>query len=235
MKLLITAVLGVAACGGSTTPPTAQPTPPTPPPQIAPAIAPIDIVVVLDMSKSMEETDVPPDRLAATKQAIRQFIATTERDRIGIVIYGFEAKLRSPLSTDTTLLDKSVADLVIGDVQEYGTALGDGLALAVAQLRASTAKHKAVVMLGDGELNVVREFDADQASAAAKSLGVVVHTILVGNQQPYFGASADPKSLTSIAATTGGTFYRATDQASFDHALHDIREKLDATARATTK
>src|SRR5439155_25631909 len=100
----------------------------------------IDIVIVVDMSKSMEETDmgVPGrsvDRLDAAQRVIRRFLRRTKNDRIGLVIFGQQAMLQCPLTQDTKVLEQIVADLAIGDVPELGTAIGDGLALALSQLR----------------------------------------------------------------------------------------------------
>ncbi|HEY5947603.1 MAG TPA: VWA domain-containing protein, partial [Kofleriaceae bacterium] len=105
----------------------------------------IDIVLVVDMSKSMEETDMPRDRMDAAQRVIRRFLRRNKNDRIGLVIFGQQAMLQCPLTHDSKMLEKIVADLVIGDVPELGTAIGDGLALGVAQLRRSDAKSKVVI------------------------------------------------------------------------------------------
>src|SRR6185295_18069015 len=88
----------------------------------------IDIVIVMDMSKSMEETDMPRDRMDAAQRVIRRFLRRNHNDRIGLVIFGQQSMLQCPLTHDTKILEKIVADLVIGDVPELGTAIGDGLA-----------------------------------------------------------------------------------------------------------
>jgi Ca-activated chloride channel homolog len=97
----------------------------------------IDIMIVFDMSKSMEETDLPRDRMDAAQRVIRRFLRRTKHDRVGLVIFGQQAMLQCPLTSDLKSLEQMVADLSIGDVPELGTAIGDGLAMAVASLRRS--------------------------------------------------------------------------------------------------
>ena len=90
----------------------------------------------------------------------------TKNDRIGLVIFGQQAMLQCPLTArHASSLEQIVADLLIGDVPELGTAIGDGLALALAQLRRSDAKSKVVILLSDGDSNWVTRFDPDEAGA----------------------------------------------------------------------
>jgi len=97
----------------------------------------IDIMLVVDMSKSMEETDLPRDRMDAAQRVLRRFLRRTRHDRVGLVIFGQQAMLQCPLTSDTKMLEQMVSDLAIGDVPELGTAIGDGLAMALASLRRS--------------------------------------------------------------------------------------------------
>ncbi|MFT3692545.1 MAG: VWA domain-containing protein [Kofleriaceae bacterium] len=197
----------------------------------------IDIMVVVDMSKSMEETDMQRDRLDAAQRVIRRFIHKSHNDRIGLVVFGQQAMLQCPLTQDMKLLEQIVSDLAIGDVPELGTAIGDGLALALAQLRRSDAKSKVVILLSDGDTNWVTRFDPDQAAKAAKDMGVKVYTLLVGSEQAdlFGGMSVNPDTLRNIAATTGGEFFRAADYESFDHGFQTVRKKLDTTKRTITE
>ena len=193
----------------------------------------IDIMLVVDMSKSMEETDLPRDRLDAAQRVIRRFLHKTHNDRIGLVVFGQQAMLQCPLTQDTKLLEQIVSDLAIGDVPELGTAIGDGLALGLAQLRRSDAKSKVVILLSDGDTNWVTRFDPEQAAQAAKELGVKVYTLLVGSESSdlFGGMSVNPATLRNIAATTGGEFFRAADYESFDKGFQTVRKQLDTTKR----
>ncbi|HEY0990648.1 MAG TPA: VWA domain-containing protein, partial [Kofleriaceae bacterium] len=202
----------------------------------------IDIMLVVDMSKSMEETDLPRDRLDAAQRVIRRFLRRTTHDRIGLVVFGQQAMLQCPLTLDAKLLEQIVADLAIGDVPELGTAIGDGLALALSQLRddrrdaspdSAPAKSKVVILLSDGDSNWVTRFEPDEAARVAKDMGVKVYTVLVGREESdlFGGMSVNPATLRSIATLTGGEFFRATDYESFDRGFQTVRSKLDTTKR----
>ena len=193
----------------------------------------IDIVIVMDMSKSMEETDMPRDRMDAAQRVIRRFLRRNKNDRIGLVIFGQQAMLQCPLTHDSKMLEKIVQDLVIGDVPELGTAIGDGLALAVAQLRRSDAKSKVVILLSDGDSNWVTRFDPDEAARAAQAQKIKVYTLLVGREESdlFGGMSVNPATLRNIATQTGGEFFRASDYASFDRGFQTVRNQLDTTKR----
>jgi len=130
-----------------------------------------------------------------------------------------------------------VSDLAIGDVPELGTAIGDGLALGLAQLRRSDAKSKVVILLSDGDTNWVTRFDPDQAARTAKEMGVKVYTLLVGSETSdlFGGMSVNPATLKNIADTTGGDFFRASDYDSFDRGFQTVRKKLDTTKRTVTE
>jgi Ca-activated chloride channel family protein len=202
----------------------------------------IDIVLVVDMSKSMEETDLPRDRLDAAQRVIRRFLRRSSHDRIGLVVFGQQAMLQCPLTLDTKVLEQIVADLAIGDVPELGTAIGDGLALALSQLRddrrdlgpdTAPAKSKVVILLSDGDSNWATRFEPDDAAKLAKDMGVKVYTVLVGREDAdlFGGVTVNPATLRSIAAMTGGEFFRATDYESFDKGFQTVRSKLDTTKR----
>ncbi len=195
----------------------------------------IDIMIVVDMSKSMEETDMPRDRLDAAQRVIRRFVRRTKNDRVGLVVFGQQAMLQCPLTQDTKLMEQIVSDLAIGDVPELGTAIGDGLALALAQLRRSDAKSKVVILLSDGDSNWVTRFEPDEAARAAKEMGVKVYTLLVGREDAdlFGGMSVNPETLRSIAQITGGEFFLADNYEKFDSGFQTVRNQLDKTKRVT--
>jgi Ca-activated chloride channel homolog len=202
----------------------------------------IDIMLVVDMSKSMEEADMPRDRFDAAQRVIRRFLRRTTHDRIGLVVFGQQAMLQCPLTLDAKVVERIVADLAIGDVPELGTAIGDGLGLALSQLRDdrrdhspdnAPAKSKVVILLSDGDSNWVTRFEPEEAARVARDMGVKVYTVLVGREEAdlFGGMSVNPATLRGIAATTGGEFFRATDYESFDRGFQTVRSKLDTTKR----
>jgi Ca-activated chloride channel family protein len=194
----------------------------------------IDIMIVLDLSKSMEAHDLRRDRLDAGQRTIRQFIKRRENDRIGLVVFAREALLQCPLTLDYHALEEIVRDLAIGDVPEMGTAIGDGLGLALAQLRRSQARSKVVILLSDGDSNVVNEMDPREAKDLAKQLGVRVFTVLVGKEATAapFGIgeyAVNPELLKEIARDTGGLYFNAGDDEALAASFARIREQLEKT------
>lgn len=199
----------------------------------------IDIMVVLDLSKSMEERDLQRNRLDAGQRTIRNFLKkrdkTKERDRIGLVVFAQAAMTQCPLTMDYRALDQIVADLAIGDVPEMGTAIGDALALSLASLRRSKAKSKVVILLSDGDSNWTTKFDPTEAKELAKGMDVTVFTILLGRERKRgpFGFrgryNVNPKLLREIASETGGQFFRAGDDEALQASFTAVREKLDKT------
>jgi Ca-activated chloride channel family protein len=214
----------VAACGNR------APLPADPAPMVANTpedradTGTADLVLDVDLSDSMQETDIAPDRLTATRDALRAFVVGNTRDRIGIVIFGEQAHLHAPLTADGAALDSALGNLELGDVAGKGTAIGDAVALAVTELETS-ATCKIAVLLADGDYNVVNQYDPWRAAALAHDRGVVVHTVLVGTQP----ASVNPKTLEDIAATTDGNFYRVTDAESFGRVLDGVRATIRRT------
>lgn len=194
----------------------------------------IDIMLVFDLSKSMEETDLPRDRLDAAQRVVRHFLRRSMHDRVGLVVFAERAMLQCPLTSDAKVLEQMVADLRIGDVPALGTAIGDGLALSLAQLRKSDAKTKVVVLLSDGDSNIANYFEPTVAADAARQLGVRVFTVLVGKDQSddwFADAAVDPETLRTIAKRTGGAFFRATDEATFADGFAEVRKRLDTNKR----
>ena len=204
----------------------------------------VDVMLVVDMSKSMEEADLLNNRLDAAQRVIRRFLRRNKNDRVGLVVFGQSAMLQCPLTHDTKLLEQIVKDLVIGDVPELGTAIGDGLALGLAQLKRSDAKSKVVILLSDGDSNWVAQFPdgtrgfyPEEAARKAQEMHVKVYTLLLGKEESdlFGGMSVNPATLRSIAEITGGLFFRATDYESFDHGFQTVRDKLDMTKRTVTE
>jgi Ca-activated chloride channel family protein len=182
-----------------------------------------DVILALDMSKSMMETDVPPNRLEAAKLALRSFVAGDKLDRIGVVVFSRTTQRLAGLDTSSEELAQTIARLQLGDLAESGTGLGDGLAAALDELGASDRKRRIVILISDGDYNWMTRATPDQAADAAKAAGVVVHTVLLGRE----GTSTTNASLMErIAVTTNGTLYRARDEVALERALDDIKTKL---------
>jgi Ca-activated chloride channel family protein len=211
----------------------------------------IDIMLVLDMSKSMEERDLRPDRIDAAQRTIRKFLEGRKSDRIGLVVFARQAMTQCPLTVDYGALDRIVADLQIGDIDPMGTAIGDGLGLALANLRRADANtppdakksSKVVILLTDGDSNVINEMAPDESKELAKKMHVKVFTVLMGREQggepmvdpfgrqPY---AVNPALLKRIAADTGGRYFNAGDDAALEAGFEEVRATLEKAKHRQT-
>lgn len=183
----------------------------------------IDIMLTMDVSTSMLARDFKPDRISAAKDIAIEFISQRPSDRIGIVVFAGESYTQCPLTTDRATLINLMKE-VQTDLIEDGTAIGNGLATAVARLKDSNAKSRVVILLTDG-VNNRGEITPQTAAEIAKTYGVRVYTIGVGamGTAPYpvvtpWGVDVqnvrveiDEDLLSEIAETTGGRYFRATD------------------------
>ena len=195
----------------------------------------IDIMLAMDISTSMLAEDLKPNRLDASKDVAASFINGRQNDNIGLVVFAAESFTQCPLTIDHTVLLNLFKDIQPGIIQD-GTAIGLGLANAVSRIKDSQAKSKVIILLTDG-VNNTGEIAPVTAAEIAKSFGVRVYTIGVGTQgeAPYpiptaFGiqyqnipVEIDEPALKQIAATTGGQYFRATDNAS----LKEIYSEID--------
>jgi Ca-activated chloride channel family protein len=202
----------------------------------------VDIVLAIDVSPSMRAEDFRPrNRLFVAKQTARDFIRQRPHDRIGLVAFAATAFTQCPLTLDHSVLGELLEGLDFG-MAEDGTAIGMGLATAVARLKESQTPSKVVVLLTDGQNNR-GAIDPLTGAELAHALGIRVHTVLVGRggvvpvpvDDPVLGRrvemvrmEVDEGSLREIAARTGGRFYRALES----NALADIYSAIDRLERA---
>ena len=200
----------------------------------------IDIVLAMDISTSMLAQDLKPNRLEASKDVASSFINGRPNDNIGLVVFAAESFTQCPLPTDHTVLLNLFKDIQPGIIQD-GTAIGLGLANAVSRIKDSQAKSKVIILLTDG-VNNTGEIAPVTAAEIAKTFGIRVYTIGVGTQgeAPYpfqtaFGiqyqnvpVEIDEQTLKQMAATTGGQYFRATDNASLKEIYSEI-DKMEKT------
>lgn len=184
----------------------------------------IDIVLTMDVSTSMLARDFSPDRLNAAKDIAIEFIAGRPTDRMAIVVFAGESYTQCPLTTDRAALINMMKE-VQTDLIEDGTAIGDGLATAVARIKDSDAKSRVVILMTDG-VNNCGSITPETAAQIAKEFGIRVYTIGVGanGTAPYpvmtpwgprvqdMEVKIDEDVLKQIASLTGGRYFRATDK-----------------------
>ena len=145
----------------------------------------IDIILAMDVSTSMLARDFTPDRINASKDIAIEFISQRPSDRMGIVVFAGESFTQCPLTTDRATLINMMKE-VQTDLIEDGTAIGNGLATAVARMKDSDAKSRVVILLTDG-VNNRGEISPQMAAEIAKTYGIRVYTIGVGanGMAPY--------------------------------------------------
>ncbi len=201
----------------------------------------IDIVIASDISGSMLAADFQPNRLEAGKNIAIDFIKNRPDDRIGLVVFSGESFTQCPLTIDHYVLINLFADVKNGMIED-GTAIGMGLATAVNRLKDSEAKSKVIILLTDGSNNA-GSIPPVTAAEIAKQFNIRVYTVGVGTrgyapypvQTPYGDiqyqrtkVDIDENTLTKIAATTGGRYFRATN----NEALKNIYEQIDRLEKA---
>jgi Ca-activated chloride channel homolog len=199
----------------------------------------IDIMIVLDISESMDLQDFKPNRLEAAKETAIEFINGRFGDRIGMVIFSGEAYSLAPLTTDYALLTDLVKEISFNMMDAKGTAIGSALSAGTNRMRESESKSKVMILLSDGENNA-GNVDPVFAAQLAAALDIKIYTIAVGKDGmvPYgvdfFGrpqmieSYLDETTLREIAEIGDGKFFRASD----DNALEQIFDQIDSMEKA---
>ena len=195
----------------------------------------IDIVMALDVSGSMLSQDLQPDRLQAAKKVAAEFITDRINDNIGLVIFAGESFTQCPLTTDHKVLLNLLNEINFGMIED-GTAIGLGLATSVNRLKESDSDSRVVILLTDG-INNSGQIAPLTAADLARSYGIRVYTVGVGTKgmaptpvnTPYgirmqnMPVDIDEKTLTEIAAMTGGQYFRAQDT----EGLRQVYDEID--------
>ena len=202
----------------------------------------IDISLAMDVSTSMLARDFKPDRISAAKDIAIEFIAQRPSDRMAIVVFAGESYTQCPLTTDHATLINLMKEVQTGLIED-GTAIGNGLATAVARMKDSDAKSRVVILLTDG-VNNSGEVSPQTAAEIAKTYGIRVYTIGVGanGMAPYpvmtpwgvemqqMKVEIDEELLKEIASVTGGRYFRATDNTK----LSEIYSEINKMEKART-
>ena len=197
-----------------------------------------DILIAIDVSGSMETADFNINgqkvtRLDVVKSTAGEFIKRREGDNLGLILFGSQAYLQTPLTFDRSTVKTMLDDASIG-LAGKETAIGDAIGLAVKRLREDNIEHRVLVLLTDGA-NTSGEIDPLKAAELASTEELKIYTIgigaesmevgsfLFGRQQINPSQDLDETTLKAIAEKTGGQYFRARDTQS----LEAIYKQLD--------
>ncbi|MCF6323884.1 MAG: VWA domain-containing protein [Gammaproteobacteria bacterium] len=199
-----------------------------------------DLMLAVDLSGSMEVEDFEwqgrmVNRLVAIQLVAGEFIERRVGDRVGLVLFGQQAYLQTPLTFDRTTVKTLLDEAVIG-LAGQATAIGDAIGLAVKRLREDSNTSRVLILLTDGA-NTAGEIEPLKAAELAASEGLKIYTIGIGADEmmvrSLFGSrkvnpsvDLDEETLNAIATTTGGRYFRARDLAQLDE-IYQLLDELE--------
>ena len=202
----------------------------------------IDIMIALDISRSMQIEDFKPNRLEAAKDVARDFIKGRKQDRIGLVVFSGDAFSLAPLTTDYDLLKNYLNDISFEMIESRGTAIGSALAVVTNRMRESESKSKVCILISDGD-NTAGNIDPITSAELAGAYNIKLYTIVVGQEgmvpfgKDFFGRpqmvenTVDESTMRKIAEIGGGEFFRVTD----NEALKNVFKRIDQYEKAEIK
>jgi Ca-activated chloride channel family protein len=196
-----------------------------------------DVMLAVDASHSMDALDFSDrgqqvNRMQVVKGVMGRFIDAREGDRIGLIIFGTEAFVLSPLTIDRHAVQQLLRD-VIPSIAGGSTALGDAIALGVKKLRTRPEGSRVMILIADGD-NTAGSFQPLEAAALARMAGIRIYVIGVGSKREripilhegqieyWDDLTMDETTLQEIADITGGGYFRATNT----RALQEISQRI---------
>lgn len=189
----------------------------------------VDIIIALDVSNSMRAEDIKPNRLERAKQAISRLIDKLENDRIGLIVFAGRAYVQLPITTDFAAAKLFLNTIETDMIPTQGTSITSAIELAQTSFVGNDQKHKALIIITDGENH---EDDPEEAAKKAAEEGIVIHTIGFGSpdgapipvyrngvQVDFFKdhdgntvlTKLDELTLEKIASEGKGSYIRATN------------------------
>ena len=200
-----------------------------------------DLLLAVDISGSMEATDLKLEgkkatRLDVVKSVLNDFIERREGDRIGLILFGEQAYLQTPLTFDRTTVKSMLDESVIGLAGASRTAIGDGIGLAVKRLKERQADSRVLILLTDGQNNT-GAVEPIKAAQLASQIGVKIYTIGVGADEmvveSFFGKRVlnpskdlDEKTLKAVSEATDGLYFRARDTKQLEE-IYSILDQVE--------
>jgi Ca-activated chloride channel family protein len=203
-----------------------------------------DLLLLVDISGSMETPDMKIDndnvqRVTVVKTVVGDFVRRRTGDRVGLVLFGSQAYLQTPLTFDRTTLAKQLDEAQLGFAGEK-TAIGDAIALSVKRLQDRNQQSRVMILLTDGA-NTAGTISPLQGAEVAAAYGIKIYTVGIGadvmEQRGIFGmrqkvnpsADLDEGTLTAIAKKTGGEYFRARNTEQLQ-GIYQMLDKLEPSA-----
>lgn len=186
-----------------------------------------DLLLIVDLSGSMEADDFTGDdggtlsRLDAVKEVLEDFISRRASDRLGLAVFGSAAYPQVPFTSDHDAVESLLQELQ-PRMAGPQTMIGDAIGLAVRLFEPSTSENKVVIILTDGN-DTGSQMPVGKAAEIAAEDGIVIHTIAMGDPETVGEEALDLDVLRNISRTTRGRFFLALDRG----ALDDIYAELD--------
>ena len=203
-----------------------------------------DLMLAVDISGSMEQPDYEMDgrlvsRLAVVKAVAAGFVERRTQDRLGLILFGSNAYVQTPLTFDGHTVATMLRDAVVG-LAGKETAIGDAIGLAVKRLREQPDDNRVLILLTDGASNA-GQLAPLAAAELAKQAGVRIYTVAIGGGEVGLrtplgmrlmrqGTDYDPATLTRIAEITGGRFFSATGRDELEAVYREL-DRLEPSRR----
>ena len=201
------------------------------------------VMLAVDLSGSMKEKDLEIEgksvtRLEVVKYVLKPFIERRKGDRLGLILFGDQAYLQTPLTFDRQTLIKMLEESELG-LAGQRTAIGNAIGLAVKRMKDLTGTQKVLVLLTDGQ-NTAGDVSPEDAGILAVETGIRIHTIGVGADEAWVrtflgtqkinpSSELDEVLLQSLASDTGGNYFRArsTDELEKIYSIIDAIEPVE--------
>jgi Ca-activated chloride channel homolog len=203
-----------------------------------------DLMLAVDVSGSMEQPDYeldgrPVSRLAVVKAVAARFVERRTQDRLGLILFGTNAYVQTPLTFDGKTVAAMLRDAVVG-LAGRETAIGDAIGLAVKRLREQPDDNRVLILLTDGA-NTAGQLDPLAAAKLAHDAGVRIYTIAIGGGEvgvrtPFGmrllqqGGDYDPETLKQIAELTNGRFFSVTGREELETVYREL-DRLEPSLR----
>ena len=186
-----------------------------------------DVMLAIDLSGSMDYRDfvdaegVKSSRFAAVQRVVDEFVAARTQDRIGLIVFGNRAYLQLPFTRDVVAA-RSLVELMQVGMAGPRTALGDAIGMAIRSFEESETDKRLLILLSDGS-DTASSMTPVNAAEIARSQGVEIYTIGIGDPEARGEDRVDFETLTEIAERTGGQFFNAEDE----RTLSEVYRRID--------